>query len=749
MFHMKTKNFSRLASHRCAPYFAAASLLAAAHAEHYIPLGNGISLDYQGIPFQLGGVSADVIHTTTEHSPLASLSLQGYTANRVHIIQWCGHAPGVSSGVTVGHLRLWYEDGSSTSIDLVLGVNTAEWAYDRPENQCCQRHAKVTPAYSFWTHKDSDSYYQGHDFYISADVESKPLSSLDLILDSASYTGQPQPSWFGIGLGAITLERQADCCDRSSLSWPRPGFELSRGVIKVEWQQRSEKGEWVRMWSVADPQQGDHFELRYYPPGAGSSLVQGYFIGKCYWSNGYNPWYFEAPDASKNRVPDCFRSFNWISYDLGADDDANGLLDSVVHQYEVCANVHRIWLQQYQYASGCGPPIEPGTCSPIGAIVRSVLLYEGPALDHMPGALAGLTRSDFTQMTPSPERELQGGEDAKEMYAVGSYGYDFDLNGVSDLADYRIFTNLVGLCAADVGYDPRADVNADGCITREDLQIFFQEDSDNDGMMDWEEYVAGTDPQDKTSSLRITLGKSPTGGVTLKWLTTTNRMYAVHRSIQPSWSSYEVLANKIRAMPPINVFIDATATNQPYYFYRVMLVAPPVTLLPAGSVWRYLDTGANLGTAWRSNSFNDTSWASGPAPLGYGEMNVGQWPRTTNTFGLNPTNKNITTYYRRILTVPNAAKFTGLDFRLLRDDGAIVYLNGAEVFRSNMPTGAVDYLTLVSANVGGSDETNFFTTTLSPWFLHDGDNLLAIEIHQSSPSSSDIAFDLEITADSQ
>jgi hypothetical protein len=175
------------------------------------------------------------------------------------------------------------------------------------------------------------------------------------------------------------------------------------------------------------------------------------------------------------------------------------------------------------------------------------------------------------------------------------------------------------------------------------------------------------------------------------------------------------------------------------------IVATPTRLVAAGSVWKYLDTGTNLGTSWRSNSFDDTSWASGPAPLGYGEMNVGQWPRTTNSFGPDPNNKYITTYYRRLLDVPNAAQFSALEFRLLRDDGAVVYLNGAEVFRSNMPTGAVDSLTLATNGVTGAEETAWFTNAVNPALLLPGNNLLAVEIHQVLPTSSDLAFDLELT----
>jgi autotransporter-associated beta strand protein len=174
--------------------------------------------------------------------------------------------------------------------------------------------------------------------------------------------------------------------------------------------------------------------------------------------------------------------------------------------------------------------------------------------------------------------------------------------------------------------------------------------------------------------------------------------------------------------------------------------ATTTALVPAGSAWKYRDTGANLGTAWRTNSFNDSAWASGPAPLGYGEMNTGVWPRTTNSFGSDANNKFITTYYRRTFSVTNAAGVSMLQLRLLRDDGAVVYLNGVEVFRSNMPTGAVSHTTLASGAVGNADETNFFPGALVLRHLREGTNLLAVEVHQVATNSSDLAFDLALNA---
>src|SRR6185369_13540562 len=43
------------------------------------------------------------------------------------------------------------------------------------------------------------------------------------------------------------------------------------------------------------------------------------------------------------------------------------------------------------------------------------------------------------------------------------------------------------------------------------------------------------------------------------------------------------------------------------------------TLIPLGAVWRYLDTGIDQGTAWRQTNFNDSTWATGPSQLGFGD----------------------------------------------------------------------------------------------------------------------------------
>jgi hypothetical protein len=166
--------------------------------------------------------------------------------------------------------------------------------------------------------------------------------------------------------------------------------------------------------------------------------------------------------------------------------------------------------------------------------------------------------------------------------------------------------------------------------------------------------------------------------------------------------------------------------------------AAQVALVPPGSVWKYLDTGANLGTGWPALNYDDRAWPAGRAQLGYGDGDEA----TVVSFGPDPNAKYITTYFRRAFIVADPGAFTNLVLGLLRDDGAVVYLNGTEVARQNMPAGTITYTTLASAAVAGADETRFFTTNLPPSVLRAGTNLLAVEVHQSSASSSDLSFDL-------
>ena len=113
---------------------------------------------------------------------------------------------------------------------------------------------------------------------------------------------------------------------------------------------------------------------------------------------------------------------------------------------------------------------------------------------------------------------------------------------------------------------------------------------------------------------------------------------------------------------------------------------------------------------------------------------------TPISFGSNPTNKHITTYFRHAFPAPTNGLGSVVTLYLKRDRGIIAYLNGHEIVRRYMPEGPVSAKTLATWS-GTLNE--FFPFEVSQ-LVQPGTNLLAVEVHQDSASSSDLHFDLEL-----
>ena len=171
-------------------------------------------------------------------------------------------------------------------------------------------------------------------------------------------------------------------------------------------------------------------------------------------------------------------------------------------------------------------------------------------------------------------------------------------------------------------------------------------------------------------------------------------------------------------------------------------------LVASNAVWRYLDDGSNQGEVWREFYFEDENWAAGPAELGYGDDVEGRPEATVLNYGGNPNNRFITYYFRHSFYLEDVSLVTNLVARLLRDDGAVVYLNESEVIRSNMPAGPINYLTLASPPgvASGPEEYTFYASQIDPALLLPGWNVLAAEVHQHLKTSADVSFALELLA---
>jgi len=170
-------------------------------------------------------------------------------------------------------------------------------------------------------------------------------------------------------------------------------------------------------------------------------------------------------------------------------------------------------------------------------------------------------------------------------------------------------------------------------------------------------------------------------------------------------------------------------------------------LLANGSLWKYWDEGVDPGSAWKDIGFNDTGWSNGIAEIGYGDTDANR-PEVTKsrqivgTPGDPSAITNATQLFRTHFAVPNPSAFTGIVVRLMADDGAVVYINGNPVANLNMTAG-MPFNAFTTA--GSTDDgAGFFNYDIPVSSVAAGDNLVAVEVRQSSITSSDISFDLMV-----
>ena len=185
-------------------------------------------------------------------------------------------------------------------------------------------------------------------------------------------------------------------------------------------------------------------------------------------------------------------------------------------------------------------------------------------------------------------------------------------------------------------------------------------------------------------------------------------------------------------------------------------------VIARNSVWTFDDTGVDRGSSavvsgdsgydssnWKHPDFPASGWSSGAGILGFGALGQSGSSVTPTTAmgqgtasgGSNPN----TCYLRRNFNIDDASSVSQVGASILADDGVIVYLNGVEVHRSNLDTGTINHSDQAENAIGGNDESTYNNFTIDPAVLLDGENILAVEVHQASANSSDIGFDMELS----
>lgn len=163
-------------------------------------------------------------------------------------------------------------------------------------------------------------------------------------------------------------------------------------------------------------------------------------------------------------------------------------------------------------------------------------------------------------------------------------------------------------------------------------------------------------------------------------------------------------------------------------------------LIKPGATWNYFDQGY-LSENWFLN-VNTTQWKTGNAPIGYGDSQA----ITEISFGGDEENKELVEYFKKEITINK--NYIGFEFKLLRDDGAIVYVNGKELYRSNMQNTTLTKNSTAMETISGKEEHTYHSNVFDNSIFKQGKNTIAIAVYQAYSDSSDLIFDLELVGHS-
>lgn len=156
------------------------------------------------------------------------------------------------------------------------------------------------------------------------------------------------------------------------------------------------------------------------------------------------------------------------------------------------------------------------------------------------------------------------------------------------------------------------------------------------------------------------------------------------------------------------------------------------TVFDYGSAWKYADTDVS-SSQWKTAASALSSLGS--APLGYNNSNSMKTSLTKN---------KLTYYFGRtfsLATTPASSDEFTLNYTV--DDGFIVYVNGTEAARYNMPSGSVGYNTAATTYCAGNPDNG--TITLDAKLFKKGSNYIAVEVHNNNTTSTDIYWDAQLT----
>ncbi|KAK8802061.1 hypothetical protein WA158_006456 [Blastocystis sp. Blastoise] len=148
----------------------------------------------------------------------------------------------------------------------------------------------------------------------------------------------------------------------------------------------------------------------------------------------------------------------------------------------------------------------------------------------------------------------------------------------------------------------------------------------------------------------------------------------------------------------------------------------PSYSLPKSSQWKY-STAVQSDSSWTQSTYDVTSWSS---------YSSGSFPAPQSA---------ITRYYRTTITLPDLSNFATFELGINAKEGMIVYINGQELNRKNLPNGIITGYTLATT-LDSTYEYRRITHSIKKYIGTKTQIVIAVEIHPTSTSSSPSTTDL-------
>ncbi|MCS7091065.1 MAG: lamin tail domain-containing protein [Verrucomicrobiota bacterium] len=274
-------------------------------------------------------------------------------------------------------------------------------------------------------------------------------------------------------------------------------------------------------------------------------------------------------------------------------------------------------------------------------------------------------------------------------------------------------------------------------VLAKDLYAFM--DAFGPGVVPFDYFAGELDPEGETLTLL-----RPVPGSTNAWVVDRVRYEA-----QPPWPLASAGAS-LQLVDPLQD--NSRVANWGIGLPRTSAPPAHILLMDYSHAWRYMQVSNLNNIAWQAPGYNDTSWPTGPGLLGF-ENNSALTPLIRTVLkdpriGTNGMSSGHAYYFRARITVPHSLAGYLVTGSAYIDDGAVFYLNGAEIARIRMNPGSVSNATLATgppAGAGGDATTPETFTLPGDWF-QAGTNVLAVSVHQATANSSDVLFGLRLEA---